>query len=176
MQTALVGMYVKIGTDVFPSDFLEPIQVNGNQIYEFLIRDVRCAIEPETADRDAIVYNGDPAIWYLGTNEKGGYLQINNHVSEWSFGQSNWERVFEFISMLNKLAIFNKPQLNHLSSLLNEGKQAFDDMYDIPSYLNVKQSGLSWTKRTTNTKTQIQDMIANVCYTFIDRGFQIITP
>ena len=169
---AFISMYCKIGCDDFPSDFIDGQDASGDQVYQFLIQDVGYAIDLETEES----IPGAAAIWYLGCNEKGGCVGIDEMISEWSFGESNWDRVLAFLHLLNEKCIITVPQYVHLISLVEEGMRNFDDMYDIPDYLKAKINGTPWQKRKTDTKENMKRMIGSVVNAFQNEGYEIQIP
>lgn len=167
----LVRMYCKIFCDEFPDNgFSEGKKATGDDIYEFLLRELGCFSDPDTAD----TILGDHAIWYLGSNEKFGILQVGDHVSEWTCGGSSWERVYAFLHLLHKKNILSHEQYNHLIAITNESSEAFDDMYQIPAYLKAKHSGQEWVKRWTDTKETMKKMISDAHEILTEGGWQVI--
>ncbi|HAM52535.1 MAG TPA: hypothetical protein DCP92_18235 [Nitrospiraceae bacterium] len=131
-----VCIYCKIFCDEFPDEgFTEGKEAAGDEIYHFLIRELRYASDPATEE----TISGDYAIWYLASSEKFGVLQIDEQIAEWTFGGSNWERVYAFLHILHEKGILSDEQYDHLMTITNEGTNAFDDMYEIPAYLRAKQ-------------------------------------
>jgi len=127
---------------------MEGSLATGDEIYQFLVRPVGYAVDPDTEQP----FNSDPALWYLGTNEKFGELAVNENVMEWGFGESNWDRVLTFLHILNERNILTVAQYVSLISLVEEGMKAFDDMYQIADYLKAKRDGVQWVKKETKTK------------------------
>ncbi|MCG6535592.1 MAG: hypothetical protein L7F78_13080 [Syntrophales bacterium LBB04] len=166
-----VRMYCKVFCDGFPDDgFTEGKEAAGEEIYRFLIKELGYAYDPAT---DKFI-PGDYVLWYLGSNEKFGVLQVMDSVSEWTFGGSHWERVYTFLAILHEINILSDEQFNHLIAITNEGSSAFDDMYEIPAYLKAKHSGQKWIKRQTDTKDKMQEIIGNIHDILTTNGWQII--
>ena len=171
-RKVFVRIYCKIFCDQFPDeDFTRGKEATGNEIYEFLVRELGYANDPDTDD----TIPGDHAIWYLGSNEKFGILQVGELVSEWSFGESCWDRVFVFLHLLHTKGIFTEAQFSHLIDLTAEGSEAFDDMYQIPAYLKAKHSGQKWIKKQTDTKEAMKKMIRSVKVMFTKNGWQVLS-
>ena len=169
---AFVRIYCKIFCDDFPDHgFTKGKVATGDEIYDFLSKPLNYAFDIET-DKPI---PGDYAIWYLATNEKGGILQVNEQSSEWSFGESNWERVNSFLYILHETEILSDQQYDHLMSITEEGQNAFDSMYDIPLYLKAKHSGKEWIRTNSNAKEDIRKMISSVHDMLISSGWQVIS-
>jgi len=170
MHKAFCRIYCKIYCDEFPDDgFNEGKLATGDEIYEFLSQQLGYATEPETEE----IIPGDYALWYLATNEKFGVLGINEMISEWSFGESSWDRVLGFLHLLNNKAIITVAQYVHLISLVQEGMNSFDDMYEIPNYLKAKRDGLPWIKKQTDTKENIKQIIGTLKQSMEAQGYKV---
>jgi len=173
MQKAFVRIYCKVFCDEFLDDgFAEGKLATGDEIHAFLSKELGFAIDPDTEEP----LPGDYAIWYLGCNEKFGVLAVNEIYLRWGFGESNWDRVLLFLRELSDRSIITIPQYIHLIGLVEEGMNAFDDMYEIPAYLKAKRDKLPWTKKQTDTKDRIKVMIGAVKQQFESQGFEIIFP
>lgn len=175
-KQAFVTIYCKIYTDSFPDEgFTNGKIADGDSIYHFLTKQLNLSfIDDEQCCGQLI--KGDYAIWYLATNEKFGILQVDDYINKWSFGQSNWQRVTEFINILYLKEVITKNQYNHLTNIIQEGMNAFDDMYEIPKYLYAKQTGQIWTKQQTNTKEIIKKMTQGITESLTKEGYEVLTP
>ena len=170
---AFVRIYAKIFTDKFPDEgFTEGKLATGQEIANFLTKSLGFAIDSETEEP----IPGDYAIWYLGTNEKFGELQVNEVVFKWNFGESNWDIILSFLRILNEKNILSVEQYVDLIAKVDEGMKAFDDMYEIPAYLKAKCDGITWTKKETPTKRNIKEIISSVKCVMEAQGYKVIFP
>ena len=64
---------------------------------------------------------------------------------EWDFGESSFDRVESFISLIYLEGVFTDEQYRILMEKIKEGRQV-DNMYDIPKYLIAKREGKPWIK------------------------------
>ena len=166
-------MYAKIFTDNFPDEgFTEGQLANGDEIYNFLKKSLGFVVNPETNE----IISGDFTIWYLGSCEKFGELQVNEVCFKWNFGESNWDFVLGFLRVLNEKNILSVEQYVDLIAKVDEGMKAFDDMYEIPAYLKAKRDGIPWTKKETPTKRNIKSIIHTLKCTMEEKGYRVIFP
>jgi hypothetical protein len=139
-----VVIYCKVGTDCFGE---HNDRMTGQEIYDFLMSDVGYTYEE--ADESLPIWKdppripGDLRIWYLGCNEKMGTLRVENEVWEWRIGDSNFDRVQEFIDCLDRRGLFTKKQYYTLCEKIIEGRK-INWMYDIRDYLKAKAQGKPW--------------------------------
>ena len=64
---------------------------------------------------------------------------------EWDFGESSFDRVEYFISLIYLEGVFTEEQYRILLEKIKEGRQV-DNMYDLPKYLIAKREGKPWVK------------------------------
>ena len=170
---AFVTIYAKIFNDDFPDEgFADGKLANGEEIYNFLTKSLGFVVNPEANE---IIY-GDILIWYLGSCEKFGELQVNEMCFKWNFGESNWDFVLGFLRVLNEKKILSVEQYVDLIAKVDEGMKAFDDMYEIPAYLKAKLDGIPWTKKETYTKRNIKTIISNLKCVMEAQGYKVIFP
>jgi hypothetical protein len=144
-------------------------KATGQQIYEFLMKDSRHCL-----DDDGKIIPGDCNLWYLGCNEKFGELVLEDKAWKWSFGESLFDNVQAFVSMLYKKDLISKQQYRALMGKIDEGR-LIDNMYDIKDYLICKREGRSWSK-TQNASRFRDDMkrfVTNVESNLQNRGYQV---
>jgi len=136
-----VSIYCKIFTDNYP--LLEG-EVTGDQIVNHLLSDCGCVWEQDNSPEGAHQIPGDPCIWYLGTNEKRG--GINLKIGEkgwewvWGYGESDFRNVTEFIEVLRRYEVITPAQHKMLKESIEVGK-TIGDMYEIGNYLKRKKEG-----------------------------------
>jgi hypothetical protein len=134
-----VSIYCKIFTDSFSDDMVSRM-ATGDEIYSFLMKDAGQSFD----ERDRLI-PGDCNLWYLGCNEKFGCLRVNDKILEWGFGESSFDRVESFISLIYLEGVFTDEQYRVLLDKVKEGRQ-IDNMYDISKYLIAKREGKQWVK------------------------------
>jgi len=134
-----VSIYAKIYTDSF-SDEMVNRTATGKEIYDFLMKDAG-----QSFDEHRHLIQGDCNLWYLGCNEKFGCLRVKDKIMEWDFGESSFDRVESFISLIYLDGAFTDEQYRILLEKIKEGR-LIDNMYDIPKYLAAKREGKSWVK------------------------------
>jgi len=141
----------------------------GNEIFEFLIRDAQLCF-----DDDEQLIPGDCNLWYLGCNEKFGSLKFENKEWRWSFGESSFDRVKEFVTAIYDEGLFTEQQFQSLMDKINEGRLV-DNMYDIKDYLICKREGLSWTKTQEAYKfrDEMKQMVADTERSLTEKGYQV---
>jgi hypothetical protein len=172
-QRAFVRMYCKIFDDVFPDNgFTDGRMATGDEIYSFLSKSLNLTIDPETNE----ALPGDACIWYIATNEKFGVLSVNEVMMEWGFGESSWDRVLVFLRELNDRFILDVHQYVSLLMLVEEGMRSFDDCFEIASYLKAKRDKQPWTKKQTNTKANIKQMVKTFQQSMESHGYRVIFP
>ena len=93
-KRVLVSIYCKIYTDNFSEEMINRM-ATGDEIYEFLMKDAG-----QCFDDSGNPISGDCNLWYLGSCEKFGHMQLDNKVWNWSFGESSFDNVEAFVSAL----------------------------------------------------------------------------
>ncbi len=163
-----VSIYCKIYTDNF-SDEMENRFATGTEIFEFLMKDARCCFD----DNEQII-PGDCNLWYLGCNEKFGHLRYGVKLLSWNFGESSFDRVEEFVSMIFKDCFFTDQQYQTLMGKIREGR-LIDNMYDIKNYLLCKRYERQWskTKDAFQFRRNMKQMIAGIDKSLRDNGYQV---
>jgi hypothetical protein len=154
-EKVFINIYCKIYAENFSEEMINRM-ATGDEIYEFLMKDAG-----QCFDESGRLIPGDHNIWYLGCNEKLGDLQVNDRIWKWSFGESSYENVREFISTLYSKKIITDIQFQNLMAKIEEGS-VIDNMYHIKDYLICKRDGLQWGKRSDasefrNTMKQMVD-------------------
>ena len=114
-RKVFVSIYCKIYTDNFSEEMVNR-NATGQEIYEFLMHDAR----------QCFYINGEPIpgdcnLWYLGCNEKFGHLTLDNNLWSWSFGESSFDKVQAFVSMLYKKGLVSMQQYQNLMDKIAEG-------------------------------------------------------
>ena len=163
-----VNIYCKIYTDSFSDEMLNR-KVTGQEIYEFLMNDSQHCL-----DDNRKIIPGDCNLWYLGCNEKFGELVLENKVWKWSFGESSFDNVQAFVSMLYDKDLISKQQCRALMDKIAEGR-LIDNMYDIKDYLICKREGRSWSK-TENAlrfRDEMKRFVTNVESNLQNGGYQV---
>ena len=162
-----VSIFCKIYTENFSEDMVNR-QATGQEIYEFLLRDAR-----QCFDSIGEPIPGDCNLWYLGCNEKFGQLALENDLWSWGFGESSFDKVQAFVSMLFKKGLVSIQQHQTLMDKIAEGRQ-IDNMYDIKDYLICKKEGRSWIKRpgAETFRSDMKQRVLEVERSFQQNGYQ----
>jgi len=135
-----VSIYCKIYTNNFSEEMVNR-EATGQEIFEFLMKDAR-----QCFDLNGEPIPGDRNLWYLGCNEKFGHLALENDLWSWGFGESSFDKVQAFVSMLYKKGLVSMQQYQTMMDKINEGRR-INNMYDIRDYLICKKDGRPWEKR-----------------------------
>jgi len=166
-RKVFVSIYCKIYTDNFSEEMVNR-EATGPEIYEFLMSDAM-----QCFDSNGEPIPGDCNLWYLGCNEKFGHLALNNNLWSWGFGESSFDQVQAFVSMLYKKGLVSMQQYQTMMDKINEGR-LIDSMYNIGAYLIHKRDGVAWEKRpgAENFRSDIKQMIGDAEGSFRERGYQ----
>jgi hypothetical protein len=162
-----VSIYCKIFTDSF-NDEMVNVFATGTEIYDFLLRDAQ-----QCFDSNEEPLPGDCHLWYLGCNEKFGHLALGYDLWSWNIGESSFDKVQAFVSMLYEKEVISKQQYPALMDKITEGR-LIDNMYDIKDYLICKREGRSWVKRPGAEKfrSDMKQIVFEVERSFRDKGYQ----
>ena len=166
-QKIFVSVYCKIYNDSF-NDRMENRLVNGQDIYDFLLEDsCHCFSE------DGQMILGDHNLWYLGCNEKFGFLVAEDEIWTWEIGESSFDIVQEFVQEINRMGLFTEQQYQTLMDKIAEGR-LIDNMYDIGKYLIRKRDGIAWNKtpEALNFRENIKRMVGDTEKYFQDEGYR----
>jgi hypothetical protein len=162
--------YAKIYAESFPGlPWKENEEIDSEMVMNYLLSDVGCCVREE----DGFDLRGDLVIWYLGCNEKGGYIKFNGHETSWSFASSSFDLVEEEITKMFKVGFFSESQHQTLIEKINEGRK-IDYMYDIRDYLLAKLEGKEWKKSNENWRVKSGEFFKGVMSGFKERGFTIL--
>jgi hypothetical protein len=112
----------------------------GKEIYDFLMKDGGL-IQEEGGEK----IPGDLNLWYLGSTGYPAFLRYQYAILDWDFGESSFERVQTFVTMLYLDSLITDEQYQTLLSRIEEGKE-FDCIYDLKDYLISKKEGKQWVK------------------------------
>ena len=166
-KKVFVSIYCKIYTDNFSEEMVNRM-VTGNEIYEFLIKDAG-----QCFDESGNTIPGDCHLWYLGCNEKFGHLALEYDLWSWNIGESSFDKVQAFVSMLFKKGLVSIQQHQTLMDKIAEGRQ-IDNMYDIKDYLICKKEGRSWIKRpgAETFRSDMKQRVLEVERSFQQNGYQ----
>ena len=135
-KKVFVSIHCKIYTDNFSEEMVNR-KATGQEIYEFMMRDAG-----QCFDSNKEPIPGDCSLWYLGCNEKLGHLALEHNLWFWSFGESSFDKVQAFVSMLFKKRLVSTQQHQTLVDKITEGRR-INNMYDIKDYLICKRAGRS---------------------------------
>jgi len=168
-QKIFVSIYAKIYNDSFSWDMIDRL-ATGTEIYEFLMEDA-C----HCFDENGSIIPGDHNLWYLGCNEKYGWLIVEDKLWSWDFGESSFDIVHAFVVELFNMGIFTKQQYLVLLTKISEGRQ-IDNMYSIGEYLIGKRGGIPWTKNPDVGKFRddIKCMVSQVEKQFLNEGYEFL--
>ena len=173
-KKVFVLIYCKIYTDSFSDEMLNRM-ATGSEIFDFLMKDAN-----QCFDENRELIPGDLNLWYLGCNEKFGCLRVKDKILDWDFGESSFDRVESFVSLLYLEGVFTDEQYRILMGKIEEGRLV-DNMYDIPKYLLSKREGKSWekTEEASRFRDDIKRFVAKVRehlkhenFLFIDSGIR----
>ena len=166
-KKVFVSIYCKIYTDNFSEEMVNR-QATGLEIYEFLMSDAQQCFD----DNDQII-PGDCNLWYLGCNEKFGHLALEYDLWSWNIGESSFDKVQAFVSMLFKKGLVSMQQHQTLMDKITEGRR-INNMWDIKDYLICKREGRSWVKRpgAENFRSDLKQRVLEVERSFRDRCYQ----
>lgn len=123
----------------------------GKEIYDFLMKDGGL-IQEEGGEK----IPGDLNLWYLGSTGYPAFLRYQYAILDWDFGESSFERVQTFVTMLYLDSLITDEQYQTLLSRVEEGKE-FDCIYDLKDYLIAKREGKQWVK-TDQSETFRKEM------------------
>ena len=167
IKKVFVSIYCKIYTDNFSEEMVNR-QATGKEIYEFLMRDAR-----QCFDENEQLIPGDCNLWYLGCNEKFGHLALEYELWSWNIGESSFDNVQAFVTMLYEKKLVSIQQYQSLMDKIAEGR-LIDNLYDIKDYLNCKREGRSWVKRpgAKNFRSDLKQRLLEVERSFRDRCYQ----
>ena len=169
-RKVFVDIYCKIYSDTFSNKMIDRMST-GQQIYEFLMSDANHCFD----DNEQLI-PGDCNLWYLGCNEKFGSLRFENKEWRWSFGESSFDLVKEFVTAIYDEGLFTEQQLQSLTDKINEGR-LIDNMYDLKDYLISKHKGQPWIKtiKASNFRGEMKQMVADTEKALTDKGYQVVT-
>jgi len=165
-KKVFVNIYCKIYTDNFSEEMVNRL-ATGTEIYEFLMKDAgQCFDESDNP------IPGDCNLWYLGCNEKFGHLQLESKLRSWGFGESSFDNVAAFVSVLYQRKLISGYQFHALMGKIDEGRQ-IDNMYRIRNYLICKRDEIEWHKKPDAGKFRddIKQMIGDVETSFQKQGY-----
>ena len=166
-RRAFVSIYCKIYNDTFSDEMVDRL-ATGQQIYDFLMEDANhCFTE------DGQIIPGDINLWYLGSNEKFGFLVLEDLIATWDAGESSFSFIMAFVIQLFHLRLITYRQYEILVDKIAEGR-LFDNMYDIDEYLICKRDCKPWTKTedASTFRDDMKRMIGDVKKSFRDDGYQ----
>jgi hypothetical protein len=141
----------------------------GQQIYEFLMSDAMHCF-----DDNGTKIPGDCNLWYLGCNEKFGSLRFENKEWRWSFGESSFDRVKEFVAAIYDEGLFTEQQFQSLTNKINEGRLV-DNMYDLKDYLIRKHNGQPWikTREALEFRDEMKQMVVDTERVLTGKGYRV---
>ncbi len=168
-KKAFVSIYCKIFTDTF-SDEMFNRKATGQEIYGFMMKDSQHCL-----DDNGKIIPGNCNLWYLGCNEKFGELVLEDKVWKWSFGESSFDNVQAFVSMLYEKDLISKQQNQALMDKIAEGR-LIDNMYDIKDYLICKREGRSWSKtqNASRFRDEMKGLVDAVEAYFQKKGYHLL--
>jgi hypothetical protein len=166
-RKVFTSIYAKIYLDTFDENMADRL-ATGTEIYEFLMEDANLCVS-----EDGQIIPGDCNLWYLGCNEKFGFMVLEESIWTWDPGESSFDTVIAFVIELKTLGIITKKQFQILIDKIAEGR-LIDNMYDIGKYLISKQDGVAWNKKQDAGKFRddIKRMVGDVEKSFKDNGYQ----
>ena len=166
-KIVFVSIYCKIYNGTFGEEMIDRL-ATGQEIYDFLMEDAsHCFTE------DGQIITGDCNLWYLGSNEKFGWMVVENEIWTWDPGESSFDYVEGFVIGIYKTGVFTKQQYQTLKEKIAEGRLV-DNMYDIGEYLICKRDRIEWNKKSDAGKFRedIKQMVGDVETAFQNNGYQ----
>ena len=162
-----VSIYCKIYTDSFGTEMVN-VYATGKEIYDYLMSDARHCF----GDNGELI-PGDCRFWYLGSNEKFGHMALEYDLWSWNIGESSFDHVEAFVSMLYEKKVVSKKQYRALMGKIDEGR-LIDNMHDIKDYLICKKEGKQWIKKpgAENFRSNMKQRVLEVERSFGDKGYQ----
>ena len=169
-KRVFVSIYCKIYTDTFSNEMLDR-KATSKEIFEFLMKDAQHCF-----DDNGQLISGDCNLWYLGCNEKFGELVLEDKIWKWSFGESSFDNIQAFVSMLYEKNLILKHQYQALMDKIAEGR-FIDNMYLIKDYLICKREGRSWIKpeNASAFRTEIKSFVNKTHRYMRERGYKIVS-
>ncbi|MBA7694036.1 hypothetical protein ES703_102637 [subsurface metagenome] len=167
-KKVFVNIFCKIYADSFSDEMANRV-ATGQEIYDFLMRDAQ-----QCYDDEEKVIPGDCNLWYLGCNQKFGHFRYKNNISTWGFGESSFDRVETFISLMYRDGLFTQEQYQALMDKIKEGR-CIDNMYDIKDYLICKRAGRSWskTREASEFREEMKRSAAAIVKYFQAKGYRV---
>jgi hypothetical protein len=167
-RKVFTSIYAKIYLDTFDENMADRL-ATGTEIYDFLMADANLCV-----GEDGQLIPGDCNLWYLGCNEKFGFMVLEDAIWTWDPGESSFDIPLAYVVELKTLGIITKKQFQILIDKIAEGR-LIDNMYDIGKYLSSKQEGIAWNKKQDAGKFRddIKRMIGGVQKSFKDNGYQL---
>ncbi len=80
-----VSIYCKIYLDTFDEKMADRL-TTGTEIYDFLMEDANLCV-----GEDGQIIPGDCNLWYLGCNEKFGFMVLEDAIWTWDPGESSFD-------------------------------------------------------------------------------------
>ena len=166
-RKVFTSIYAKIYLDTFDEKMSDRL-TTGTGIYDFLMEDANLCV-----GEDGQIIPGDCNLWYLGCNEKFGFMVLEDAIWTWDPGESSFDIPLAYVIELKTLGIITNEQFQILIDKIAEG-QSVDNMYDIADYLLCKRDGKPWSKTedATTFRDDIKRMIGDVGKSFRDNGYQ----
>ena len=166
-QKVFTSIYAKIYLDTFNERMADRL-ATGTQIYDFLMEDAGLCV-----GEDGQLIPGDCNLWYLGCNEKFGFMVVEDAIWTWDPGESTFDIPLAYVIQLDILGVITKEQFQNLIDKIAEG-QLIDNMYDIPDYLISKQHGRPWSKTeaASTFRDEMKNIVGSVKKSFRDDGYQ----
>jgi hypothetical protein len=167
-RKVFVGIFCKIYTDNFSEEMVNRL-ATGNEIYEFMMKDAG-----QCLDDSGNLIPGDCNLWYLGCNEKFGHLGLGYDLWSWNSGESSFDKVQAFVSMLFRKGLVSIQQHQTLMDKITEGR-LIDNMYDIKDYLICKREGRPWIKRpgVENFRSDMKQRVFEMEKSFQQNGYRV---
>lgn len=163
-----VSIYCKIYTDNFNEDMVNRM-ATGDEIFEFLMKDAG-----QCFDESGNLLPGDCNLWYLGCNEKYGFMVLEfDKIWTWEPGESYFGIPLAFVIEMFNMRLITNRQFQILADKIDEGR-LIDNMYDILDYLICKKNGKPWSKteEASTFRDDIKRMVGEVKKSFKNDDYQ----
>ena len=127
-RKVFTSIYAKIYLDTFDEKMADRL-ATGTEIYDFLMEDAGLCV-----GEDGKLIPGDCNLWYLGCNEKFGFMVLEDAIWTWDPGESSFDIPLAYVIELKTLGIITRDQFQILIDKIDEGRLV-DNMFDIAKYL-----------------------------------------
>ena len=116
----------------FNNKYMHISAVDENELVKYLL-----------SDANMTEISGDSIIWYIGTCNGKGVIEVGKYMINWNEGFSNWNNVVDMFMLFNEHGMSGE-NLAKIKVKYLEGFRSFTSMNSINDYLYSKQHGITW--------------------------------